>query len=74
MNNENNLTYEDIYKEFCEWSPAHAKMVIDYRPWGRTSIVIWLNNGQAYKCKRCYPGYFVMQTVSKDDINRKFSL
>lgn len=71
---ENNLTYGDIYKEFCEWSPTHAKMVVDYRPWGSTSIVVWLNNGQAYKCKRYAKNKFIMQTVSEDDINKKFNI
>lgn len=68
------LTYDEIYKEFCEWSPWHAKMIEDYRPWGSTSIVIWLSNGHAYKVKRCAPGRFIMQYVSKDDIDAKFNL
>lgn len=73
MSNEKTLTWGQIYKEFCEWSPAHAKMVVDYRPWGSTSIVVWLNNGQAYKCKRYAKNKFIMQAVSEDDINKKFN-
>lgn len=68
------ITWGEIYKEFCEWSPRHAEMVVDYRPWGSTSIVVWFDNGQAYKVKRHAPGRFTMQMVSKDDINKKFGL
>lgn len=74
MSDENNLTWLQIYKEFCEWSPAHAKMIVDYRPWGSTSIVVWLNNGQAYKCKRHAADRFTMQLVSEEDINKKYGL
>ena len=74
MSNENNLTWLQIYKEFCEWSPAHAKMIVDYRPWGSTSIVVWLNNGQAYKCKRHAADRFTMQLVSEEDIKKKYGL
>lgn len=72
MNNE--LTHEDIYKEFCEWSPDYAEMITDYKPWGHTSIVIWLRNGYTYKCKRHDKGVFTMQHVSESDIKRKFNL
>ena len=48
MAKEAELTWGEIYKDFCNWSPEHAAMVVDYRPWGSTSIVVWLNNGQAY--------------------------
>lgn len=68
------LTYNDIYNEFCQWSPEHAKMVIDYKPWGSNSIIVWFNDGHAYKCKRHAHDRFTMQVVSKEDINRKFGL
>lgn len=68
------LTYGELYKEFCEWSPGHAKMVVDYRPWGSNSIVVWLSNGMAYKVKRYSKDKFIMQTVSKEDIERKFGV
>lgn len=68
------MTYGEIYNEFCRWSPEHAKMVTDYRPWGSTSIVIWLSNGMAYKVKRCAANKFIMQKVSEDDIKKKFNL
>ena len=71
---ENNLTCIDIYKDFCNWSPKHAAMVVDYRPWGHTSILVWLNNGQAYKCKRHAAGKFTMQFVSEDDIKKKYGI
>lgn len=65
------ITYGEIYKEFCEWSPEHAAMVEDYRPWGSTSIVVWLKGGQAYKVKRIDTNHFIMQPVSKADIDKK---
>lgn len=68
------ITWGEIYKEFCEWSPEHAKMVKDYRPWGSTSIVVWLEGGHTYKVKRHAPGKFTMQHVSEADINKKFGL
>ena len=66
------ITFGEIYKEFCEWSPEHAAMVTDYRPWGKLSIVVWFNNGMAFKVKRHAPDKFTMQAVSKDDIDKKF--
>lgn len=71
---ENNLTYGDIYRDFCNWSPEHAAMVVDYRPWGHTSILVWLNNGQAYKCKRHAADRFTMQLVSEEDIKKKYGI
>jgi hypothetical protein len=49
-------------------------MVKDYKPWGSTSIVIWLNNGCAFKVKRHASDRFTVQTVSKQDINKKYGL
>ena len=66
------MAHEDIYEEFCKWSPEHAKMVKGYAPWGSTSIVIWLNSGMMYKVKRHGEGKFVMQTVTKADVDKKF--
>lgn len=68
------ITYGEIYKEFCEWSPEHAEKVVDYRPWGSTSIVVWLSTGYAYKCKRLGPGKFIMQMVSEEDIKKKYGI
>ena len=48
-----------------------AKQICDYRPWGRNSIVIWLDGGTAYKVKDI-GGKFVKQLVSADDIKRKY--
>lgn len=67
------ITWGEIYKEFCEWSPEHAKMVKDYKPWGSTSIVIWLEGGKAYKVKYHAPNRFTMQALSKTDIDKKFN-
>lgn len=66
-----NLTHNRIYEEFCIWSPMHAEMVVRWKPWGSTSIVVWLRNGQAYKCKRHAVGKFTIQMVSEEDIERK---
>lgn len=68
------ITYGEIYVEFCEWSPEHGAMVIDYKPWGSTSIVVWLDNGHTYKVKRHAPGRFTMQAVSDADIKKKYGL
>ena len=73
MDKAKEITWGEIYEKFCAWSPEHAKMVNDYRPWGSTSIVVWLKNGQAYKVKYIADDKFVMQTVSKADIDKKFS-
>lgn len=71
---ENNLIYGDIYRDFCNWSLEHAAMIVDYRPWGSASICVWLNNGQAYKCKRHAANRFTMQMVSEEDIRKKYGL
>lgn len=68
------MTHEQIYEAFCNWSPEHAKMITDWKPWGSTSIVIWLNNTHAYKCKYHGPDKFIMQMVSKEDIKRKLGI
>ena len=68
------LTYGELFHEFCEWSPEHAFMVIDYRPWGTNSILIWLNNGMAYKVKRTDTNHFIMQAVSESDIKNHYEL
>lgn len=65
------MTHKQIYNEFCNWSPNHGKQVVQWKPWGRTSIVVWLSNGQAYKVKRYEATKFVMQMVSKEDIEKK---
>lgn len=74
MSNDKELTYCDIYRDFCNWSPEHAAMVVDYRPCGHTSILVWLNNGQAYKCKRHAADRFTMQLVSEEDIKKKYGI
>ena len=67
------LTSKAIYEKFCKWSPEHAASVKDYKPWGRTSIVVWLNNGMMYKIKYISDNKFIMQVVTKEDIDKKFS-
>ena len=68
------LTYNEIYRDFCNWSPERAAMVISYKPWGHTSICVWLSTGQTYKCKRHSADRFTVQRVSKDDIKKKYNL
>lgn len=65
------MTYGELYNKFCEDEPDMAKQICDYRPWGRNSIVIWLDGGTAYKVKDI-GGKFVKQLVSADDIKRKY--
>lgn len=68
------LTCDEIYKDFCNWSPEHAAMVTDYKPWGNSSILVYLNSGHAYKCKRHAADRFTMQVVSEEDIKKKFNI
>ena len=67
-------THEELYQEFSKWSPEHASMVIDYKPWGKSSIAIWLNNGHIYKVKYIAEDHFIMQKLSKDDVKRKLGI
>ena len=68
------INHEKILHEFMKWSPYHADMVVNYRPWGHTSILVCLNNGQSYKCKRHAADRFTMQLVSEEDIKKKYGL
>lgn len=65
------LTHKQMYKDFCTWSPEYASMVMKYKPWGSSSIVIWLKNGQKYKVKMYARDKFVMQMVTDADIEKK---
>lgn len=68
------MAHEDIFKEFCEWSPWHAVLVVEYKPWGSASILIRLSSGAAYKAKRYGEKKFILQPVTEDDINRKYGI
>ena len=68
------ITYKQIFEEFKEWSPQHAIMVVDYRPWGTYSIVVWLKCGMICKVKRVAPNNFVMQKIFEEDVRRKLNL
>ena len=68
------LTHEEIYKELCDWNPQFALGIMYYRPWGSTSIAVWHKSGFTYKIKRYGPNVFIMQTLSEDDIKKKFGL
>lgn len=63
---------EEFYKQFSEWSPEYSAMVTNYKPWGRHSIVIWLNNNMAFKVRRVTPNKFIMQMLSEEDIKKKY--
>lgn len=68
------LTFGEVFNEFCAWSPEHAAFVTHYQPWGRNSILVWFSNGYAYKVKYYAKDRFTMQAVSQEDINKKFGL
>lgn len=68
------ITYEQIYKEFCDWGPEYASKVIDYKPCGPNSICVWLNNGLLYKCIRYAENKFTMQMFSNDEFRRMLRL
>ena len=65
--------HEEIFEEFCEWLPEYVPNIKEYKPWGSTSIVVWLKDGLIYKVKRFAPKKFIMQMVSKEDVERKFN-
>lgn len=66
------MTYGELFKKFCAWSINHARMVVNYRPWGRNSIVVWLSSGLIYKVKYIDDLHFVMQPLSEEDVVKKF--
>lgn len=66
--------YFKILQEFKKWSPEHAKMITYYRPWGSNSIAVWLDNDMVYKVKRHAPNRFTMQSLSEQDIAKKYNL
>ena len=66
------INHEEIFQEFCDWNPELASKVVAHAPWGSTSIVIWISNEMTYKVKRHAAGKFTMQTVTQDDIDKKF--
>lgn len=69
------FTYDEIYRDFCNWSPKKfTNMIVNYKPWGHSSICVWLSNGHAYKCKRHSVDRFSVQCVSEDDIKKKYNL
>lgn len=66
------MTHQEIYYKFCKWSPIHANMVKEWKPWGSSSICVWLTNGMMYKVKHYMGGAFIMQTLSDEDIRKKY--
>lgn len=70
----NEITYGELFAEFCNHNPELGAMIIDYRSWGSNSIVVWLDDGNTYKVKRRAPNLFVMQPLTQEDINKKYGL
>lgn len=66
--------YLKIFKEFCNWNPIYGNMAKDYKPWGVNSILVEFKNGMHFKVKRHGFNNFVVQSVSEDDINKKYRL
>lgn len=66
------MAHNKLFKLFKNWNPGMAEMVIEYKPWGRNSLCIWLRNGMIYKAKYYGENKFVMQTVSEEDVKRKY--
>lgn len=66
------MNHKEIFHEFLKWSPYHANMVVDFKPWGENSIAVWFNNGDVYKAKMCDEIHFVLQKLSQEDIDNKF--
>lgn len=42
-----NITYEDLYNIFLNINSKLKPFVIDYRPSGNMSLIIWFNNGMS---------------------------
>lgn len=61
-----------LFKLFKKCNPEMAEMVVDYKPWGSNSLCLWLRNGMMYKVKFFADGKFVMQTVTEEDVKRKY--
>ena len=66
------MTPSELYAKFKAWNPEMDKMVLDYRQWGSNSLCIWLYNGMKYKAKLYDGNKFIMQTVTDEDVKRKF--
>lgn len=66
------MAHKEIYEKFCKWSPVHANMIRIWKPWGSTSICVWLNNGMKYKVKHHGGNVFTMQSLSDEDIRKKY--
>ena len=67
------VTHKQIFEEFCIYNPVFARNMVSYKAWGKSSIVIWLNDGRAFKIKRVTSNAFIMQIVTEEDIKRKFA-
>lgn len=66
------MTTNEIFLKFSKWSPEHAEMVVSFRQWGSRSLYVKLRNGMQYKVKCVTDTDFVMQTVSDEDVKKKF--
>lgn len=61
-----------MYDKFKNWNPKMAEMVVNWRPWGSYSICLWLRNGMIYKARYYGENRFIMQTITEEDVNRKY--
>lgn len=68
------MTYGELFKCLCDYMPEFTHKIIDYRPWGNLSIIVWLKDGTKYKCKYRSANNFVIQQLSDEDVNKKFNL
>lgn len=44
MDNNKQITWRDIYLDFCKRFPSSAKLVSDYRPYAYMTIIIWFKD------------------------------
>lgn len=68
------ITYGELYSAFRNHDPDLGPRVIDYRPWGKMSIVVWIDSGQAYKVKMVELDRFIVQKVSEADVQKRFGV
>ena len=70
------MTYGSLFREYMNYlyseDLSFAYDIVDYRPWGENSIVVFCKDGTSYKVK--YRGdRFERQQVSNNDIAKKFN-
>lgn len=66
------MDQKELFELFKKWNPGMARMIVNYKQWGHSSICLWLRNGMLYKAKYYPVNKFVMQTLTKEDVERKY--